>query len=831
MSKTLLDHREQSASSLSSRELSDLVWKFNNLNSTAKMLLLGTNSQSVPFIPISELSESQSNTQARTQPSQPNTSLSSLSNPGSYILSQRDQDAIINDQHKWSSLEQAWTHESLRTNQANLFEPNTENSSEHQSQLNAAQIAALSNTPLSPPISRRQAASPSLINIQPVRTPYQAEQELEEQNAQLGHQAGTHYSEQRSTEEQRRLTPTGDYIASNKVGTWTQYSGYDQDQKNTPLFIKKTSNVGKSLALISLITAMGLGAFYFLPKMFTNRQDLNKNQQDEENLDNNNFGKDLDSKSSDPEDSLTSPNPDNALVGSDTPRTETERDKALDKTYFQEDGKTAFKPMGLPLPSKTISSTKNSFYKSDYKSNWANSSRTQSTKNQFSKANSQKTASKNLQEYYMPKWVVMDEPSSSAMNSTVFNDALASKTGEQDWNSYSQILPKPSVDTATTYDSSLGEVIKPLAYTAQYFPIELSYVKNNGQFQASFTPNNSSSFTSNSSNDSQDSDLTAGEDQEYSEEGESQVKQSPYANNQTNNQVQYDQKDKDLEIENLLAKPSFYKTTSAVDTLPSVEKAVSNNVEREEYAPDRDDEGAQAESFESAPVLRKPIQSSSSQISDDVSGQILPSPYKNNGVSLTTSMPGNSQTVKNPTKVSSSQFDSSSAVNSNNSPSTSQSNSKLSSIKQKFLGRGKYANQYKQEAVAKNADQSLNQYQTDLNNLQKRANNPENLSEQEKVQLVRDIEALKRKVSQTGQEIEEVAHTVLPPEMASSKNNTSTAPKVNTTSTANASTYTNTANNLSKEDMNQLENDAAQVYSRPPFENTNGNSSLNIGYL
>ncbi len=41
----------------SNEELSSLAWRFNNLNSTAKMLLLGSDAKSLPFIAISELAK------------------------------------------------------------------------------------------------------------------------------------------------------------------------------------------------------------------------------------------------------------------------------------------------------------------------------------------------------------------------------------------------------------------------------------------------------------------------------------------------------------------------------------------------------------------------------------------------------------------------------------------------------------------------------------------------------------------------------------------------------------------------------------------------------
>ncbi len=41
------------------QDFSTLAWRFNNLNSTAKMLLVGASSQNVPFIPISDLNKSQ----------------------------------------------------------------------------------------------------------------------------------------------------------------------------------------------------------------------------------------------------------------------------------------------------------------------------------------------------------------------------------------------------------------------------------------------------------------------------------------------------------------------------------------------------------------------------------------------------------------------------------------------------------------------------------------------------------------------------------------------------------------------------------------------------
>ena len=41
------------------QDFSTLAWRFNNLNSTAKMLLVGASSQNVPFIPISELNKSE----------------------------------------------------------------------------------------------------------------------------------------------------------------------------------------------------------------------------------------------------------------------------------------------------------------------------------------------------------------------------------------------------------------------------------------------------------------------------------------------------------------------------------------------------------------------------------------------------------------------------------------------------------------------------------------------------------------------------------------------------------------------------------------------------
>ncbi len=44
------------------QDFSTLAWRFNNLNSTAKMLLVGASSQNVPFIPISELNKSENTT-------------------------------------------------------------------------------------------------------------------------------------------------------------------------------------------------------------------------------------------------------------------------------------------------------------------------------------------------------------------------------------------------------------------------------------------------------------------------------------------------------------------------------------------------------------------------------------------------------------------------------------------------------------------------------------------------------------------------------------------------------------------------------------------------
>jgi hypothetical protein len=54
MAKSLLEQQQLNTTP----DFSTLAWRFNNLNSTAKMLLVGTSSKSVPFIPISELSTS-----------------------------------------------------------------------------------------------------------------------------------------------------------------------------------------------------------------------------------------------------------------------------------------------------------------------------------------------------------------------------------------------------------------------------------------------------------------------------------------------------------------------------------------------------------------------------------------------------------------------------------------------------------------------------------------------------------------------------------------------------------------------------------------------------
>jgi hypothetical protein len=622
-----------------STEFSDLAWRFNNLNSTAKMLLVGTNSQSVPFIPISELAYE----------------TASLEKDSSLSLSALTAASAIPTTIKPASTSSPATTNTFKPLQ---FERKTETIPEYKpptlEETKKPESFAETNLPLAP-VYESSAFSPVAVP--------KPEGKKEENNAFIPFPI----PQQEQSEEYAQPEPNNSW--SYRVPYLEEYSdsvnNYEVEERRGSFWgpFLKTTGVVSALALVCA------GAFYFF--------NHNKKAADNASLD------ELDNNLSQAQ---TEPST-NTLTSSASSSNKTFVDESPKKTSStsspSEDTNGYYKPTIQSSPVKTKSLIKKpKTYKAPSYKQVYNSPKTQRTTNTQAS----------------PERVNSGYPySSDAETNTYTPPATVPKA-----------KPQPLFDPSTVYDSSAVKAINPETYTAEEFPIEISYTKQSAQHEAAFIPSNSTAQTNLIAPTSIPSPSTEEELSDDKTELDTQEPSSaplytkPISGTETPPSDSFDSKPED-------SSPIYSKPVSQA----TQEIEESNKIENTE------DESL------NEPILRKPVQSSSNEVNNDV----FSSPYKQEVGNLTTTM-------------------------------VVQNKPRQPMRKTSFFRRKKYTQEYRREAAVNNANSAINAYQDRLREIQRKAE-ANNLTNEERTKLLSEIEVLKRNITETQKELDETQQKVI----------------------------------------------------------------------
>ncbi len=623
MANTITEDKLNAASA----EFSDLAWRFNNLNSTAKMLLVGTNSQSVPFIPISELAY-------ETTPIQKNNSLSLSSLAGNPEITKENPSANIYlkpVEPKASTLQNE-----LETNQVYTAKEQSSNT------------AIIADSPnIAPPQNKPENLPFAPIYTSSVLIPEKKEPEI---------------IPAKEPETDKSSLETIDSV--NNIESWSYRRPYLEDEYAEEIRQeefeenRKESFWGPFLRTTGVVSVLALicaGAFYFVnnkkPKEDPLLEELSQTQSETNNATENNSLSSSESLSS-VNNSINSNDSANKTFVDESP-TQT------DSGYYQP--KIETKPKQTQTKAKVYKSPK--VYASSPK-----------------KINTSTSSGRVQSGYpYYPN-------ASTKTNSPVYSAE----------EKFIPVKPAPLFDPSTIYDSTATSAINPETYTAEEFPLEVSYTKESPQFEAAFVPPNSKTQNINTFNEPPIENTVEDETNGLTDE-EKQIMPE-------NSSVPvYNQP-----IQQFNNNSSQEKPTTSV---PLYSKPINS-------------------SFEEEPVLRKPVQSSSNiqTLQDETFG----SPYKQ-AENLTTTMPSQ-QVVQDAPKA-------------------------PIQRKTSFFRRKKYSQEYKQEAAQNNANSALNAYQDRLREIQRKAEG-NNLSETERSKLLGEIEVLKTNISQTQKELDETTQLI-----------------------------------------------------------------------
>lgn len=430
MAQRLLTHERTSQDN---QDFSSLAWRFNNLNSTAKMLLVGASSQSVPFIPISELATTDTEQQINKVVPEVSTTLS---------LSQLTSPNVFN-QEVTASLPAASTNGPSRIMPVKDF--SVSSYSEPFSVIHTEEEKHSIQSISYRPSSITEVANPP-VEVQQ----HSIKSEPEEQpKASLNIKAPILDTYSPASEVQGFAKPQWSPEARIDTQTtstaWTyrspeideeEYYSLKNDEENKSFFGPVVRTTVKSVAVVSLIALLGLGAYNLLKK-YNEKGFDNKAEQDSltgSGEDSTYSSEKIDGAYSSSKSFIEEENKSDSEVYSQRPSEETKissHSPAAPHTYYH----------------PTVRSTKNTIKVSKPKIYTAPSGYTAS-------------------------------PKAAPIAST---------------NPYAD--PSPTIflyDPSTVYDSSAEDSIKPLTFTAERFPVEISYPHQNEQYQASF---NTSSYS------------------------------------------------------------------------------------------------------------------------------------------------------------------------------------------------------------------------------------------------------------------------------------------------------------------------------------------------
>ncbi|MDX1919701.1 MAG: hypothetical protein SFU25_03090 [Candidatus Caenarcaniphilales bacterium] len=480
MVQRLLDDK---LSSKESGDFSSLAWRFNNLNSTAKMLLVGAAPSSVPFIPISELASNDSNTYDLTNKANQvnNLSLASLSSSPSSSHSSAVITRPVTEKPNFYSAQP--TLRTIVTPQQELA-PNIRNDFKA---IKITEESSEKSTKLSKtfsPIAFPQAAQKQneeeniLENEQQEITDSEKDQSKRKSNnqrvlidpkpiltdkGQTGYRAsslsqiGETENVDDKTEENNisafpfagplPQTDNRNQVSSNLPSTWS-YKGLPSPEEESEYYSLKEElsrkqdkergiapfikNTVKTVAVLSLIALLGFGAYNLLKRPSTDK-DIDTYVNETDPLNNDTNESDLYSAESSASQSTESSSTSNS------------------KTFFNEDNDQK----------KLIASHKDDTY-----------------------------APKITPKIYTKKPVVAPNTLASPYKAPNLKQTLS--PGKASGGYYTvnqadyQVKEEPVLlyDPATVYDSAASEAISPETYTAAKFPIELSYARSTALFEA-----------------------------------------------------------------------------------------------------------------------------------------------------------------------------------------------------------------------------------------------------------------------------------------------------------------------------------------------------------
>jgi hypothetical protein len=671
MSQTL---REDKISSKTANEFSDLAWKFNNLNSAAKMLLVGTSSQSVPFIPISELvydsnsssSQEKSSAAASLSP-QPSSSSIKYSPASAYT-----NPVIVNA-----------TAASLRDNQQTSQEikpSNLDFLSKYSETSKVASLEKLTHPKIKPAYYEPVATS--------VTEAIQTKPEFKATSSAEARRKSFEIPVLENEIEQRNYPAYAERAYDEQiqnVNSWSYTRPYNSEEE-TPyeaVEARKGSFWGPFLKTTGAVTAVALlaiGALRFIKSPKSVDEALESDQDIFK---------------------------DEALKDSTTEKTISSSES---QTFLEEENKS-MSPAVQP----------------------------------------QKTAiKKDLdREFYKPR--ITTSPKAIKPNKAkVFKAPNAYKTTQtkRAFNPYTDPTPLELLneDPSTVYDSSSNNAITPSIYSAEKFPLEVSYTKQGPQVEAAFTPPIGAEVVENS--------LTA-----------------PTVN-KTDNSVQNIEEQKPL-AEDIQNKPSEVTPNKVYSSYPveAEENTETSNSTSTNSDVTENLEDTNINAVDSEPILRQPVQSSSNDL--QINDTVFASPYSSNAVNMTSTMLPSASPYKA-------------------SPQSSQ-------VKKKTYGR--YTQQYKNEALKNTANTAISNYQKRLNELQQKAES-QDLTDNERADLINEVQNLKRSILQTQNELE---------------NNQQLVSQQSQTTE-------------SKKQLDELEMEANNIYVKPAFDERDP-KSMNIGSL
>ncbi|MDJ0625117.1 MAG: hypothetical protein QNJ31_01970 [Candidatus Caenarcaniphilales bacterium] len=749
MSQNLLE--EKRASEIN--DFSTLAWKFNNLNSTAKMLLVGASPSSVPFIPISDLVEAdnvESSPYKSSAIPDTNLSISSLSS-SKESLSKGISKRLISPppafQHSYT-----YKDTKLSNNSSSTIEKSNDSSA-----LLSASSKEEENVPFN---TSSYAETEKPIEKKVLGDPVPAKEKLEvNRNIPLVPIEGntsnieqTDLTKEKTTEEapsdsetlnqnlDPSIPPFVEDLKPSGTPSWSYKGAPAEEEEYYSLkeeLTRKNNKAGvgpflkgtaRSAAIVSLIAILGFGAYNLLKK--EPNQDIENYINEKDELD---------------EDLTTDPFSDRI--------DQSEAFELSDKSIFSESNSDSSETL--------IEEEKNSYYQPTVRSK-------------------KKVIQPAKPKVFSSSKTYKSSPVQS--NKSPYSSTSRSNISKQQTSSPTTFLYDPS----TVYDSSSSEAISPSTYSARKFPLEISYAKSNSLYEAPLDPSTGTVISSYASTQplGQEDKVSSGypivqqpQYNQVSDQGSpvnnfnidnSQVNSlqdipSSNINNQIsipvvssptvsgNQQSTYSSGSLTSEEQNISDSFSnenidsansevnlLYPQNNTQNSLPVTNKSLEDDsVNYVQQIPSTGEGNiAQESQFSpseenvdlSIPLLREPVQSSSNLKKEFDLSQPLPSPYsKQAPLTTSTFINQDSEVTEN--------------IN-NNKPNEVVKSSNY----QPRRGRvSRFLDRFKSKKRPSKTSSTSNTYSNELNNIERKAKS-QNLSDYEKRQLLSQIDSLKNKI-------------------------------------------------------------------------------------